>query len=100
MKRRGQRDTGHSWWLGNPPGWRTSRSSALWHQVRCIASILFLVGLGREPPGVVAHMLDLARCRKPVDGARGTDRTPRDATGCTWRVGHVVRAGMWAEPRD
>ncbi|ACO67210.1 predicted protein, partial [Micromonas commoda] len=54
---------------GEPPGVahiEVVGTAFLWHQVRCIASVLFLVGLGREPPGVVAHMLDLARCpRKP-----------------------------------
>ena len=90
----------------------------LWHQVRCIASVLFLVGLGREPPGVVAHMLDLARCpRKPQyemapeeplllwrcgfadvsfrlsDAARS--QLELHVAQCTH--GHVVRAGVWAE---
>ena len=38
----------------------------LWHQVRCIAAVLFLVGLGREPPSIVSDMLDLTKFpRKP-----------------------------------
>ena len=106
---------------GEPPGVahiEVVGTAFLWHQVRCIASVLFLVGLGREPPGVVAHMLDLARCpRKPQyemapeeplllwrcgfkdvsfrlsDAARS--QLELHVAQCTH--GHVVRAGMWAE---
>ena len=31
----------------------------LWHQIRCIASILFLVGQGLEPPSIVTQLLDV-----------------------------------------
>ncbi|KAF5830302.1 pseudouridine synthase [Dunaliella salina] len=31
----------------------------LWHQVRCMAAVLLLVGRGLEEPGIVARMLDL-----------------------------------------
>lgn len=38
----------------------------LWHQVRCMASVLFMVGLGHESPTVVTELLDLERTpRKP-----------------------------------
>ncbi|RLN86798.1 hypothetical protein BBJ28_00008587 [Nothophytophthora sp. Chile5] len=38
----------------------------LWHQVRCMVEVLFLVGLGREQPGVVAQLLDIEQTpRKP-----------------------------------
>ncbi|OUS48934.1 Exopolyphosphatase [Ostreococcus tauri] len=38
----------------------------LWHQVRNMASVLFMVGLGHEPPSVVERLLDLERTpRKP-----------------------------------
>ena len=38
----------------------------LWHQIRCIVSILFLVGQQREPPAVVSELLDVERRpRKP-----------------------------------
>jgi len=38
----------------------------LWHQVRCIAAVLFLVGLGREDISVVDRLLDPAHTpRKP-----------------------------------
>jgi tRNA pseudouridine38/39 synthase len=33
----------------------------LWHQIRCIASILFLVGQGLEPPSVVTELLNVDR---------------------------------------
>jgi tRNA pseudouridine38/39 synthase len=39
----------------------------LWHQVRCMMSVLFLVGDGREAPTIVKDMLDLAKMpRKPT----------------------------------
>ncbi|KAK9824843.1 hypothetical protein WJX81_005826 [Elliptochloris bilobata] len=38
----------------------------LWHQVRCIAAVLLLVGRGLEAPGVIARLLDVQRLpRKP-----------------------------------
>ncbi|EEH58846.1 uncharacterized protein MICPUCDRAFT_3321, partial [Micromonas pusilla CCMP1545] len=38
----------------------------LWHQVRCVAAVLFLVGLGKEPPSVIDDLLDLEKTtRKP-----------------------------------
>ena len=38
----------------------------LWHQIRCIVAILFLVGQGRENPNVVSELLDVERHpRKP-----------------------------------
>ena len=90
----------------------------LWHQVRCIAAVLFLVGLGREPPSIVSDMLDLTKFpRKPqyemapeepltlwrcaFGGVRfRTSKTARaqlelHAAQCTHR--HMVRAGVWAE---
>lgn len=33
----------------------------LWHQVRCIVSILFLVGQGKEEPTVVQDLLNVER---------------------------------------
>ena len=38
----------------------------LWHQIRCMAAVLFLVGAGREHPSVVESMLDISSMpRKP-----------------------------------
>jgi tRNA pseudouridine38/39 synthase len=34
----------------------------LWHQIRCIASILFLVGDKLEPPSIVTELLDVENC--------------------------------------
>ena len=31
----------------------------LWHQVRCMAAVLFMVGRGQEEPGIVSRMLDV-----------------------------------------
>ncbi len=36
-------------------------SAFLWHQVRCMAAILFLVGQGLEQPSVVDELLDVER---------------------------------------
>ncbi|KAG6360609.1 hypothetical protein INS49_011673 [Diaporthe citri] len=33
-------------------------SAFLWHQIRCMVAVLFLVGQGLEDPGVVAELLD------------------------------------------
>lgn len=35
-------------------------SAFLWHQIRCMVAVLFLVGQGLEPPEVVASLLDTA----------------------------------------
>ncbi|PNW86426.1 hypothetical protein CHLRE_02g086050v5 [Chlamydomonas reinhardtii] len=45
----------------------TVRGTAfLWHQVRCMAAILLMVGRGQEAPDVVARLLDVEACpRKP-----------------------------------
>lgn len=41
-------------------------SAFLWHQVRCIVSVLLMVGNGKEDPEVVASLLDLSMTpRKP-----------------------------------
>lgn len=38
----------------------------LWHQVRCIVGVLFLIGSGKESPSVVKQLLDVSNCkRKP-----------------------------------
>jgi tRNA pseudouridine38/39 synthase len=36
-------------------------SGFIWHQIRCIATVLFLVGDGFEEPEVVTQLLDIAR---------------------------------------
>ncbi|KAG7336791.1 pseudouridylate synthase [Nitzschia inconspicua] len=39
----------------------------LWHQIRCIAEVVFMVGRGLEDPSVVTQLLDVAQCRgKPA----------------------------------
>lgn len=38
----------------------------LWHQIRCIMAVLFLVGQGKEKPDIVSQLLDVEHCpRKP-----------------------------------
>lgn len=45
---------------------RVRGNAFLWHQVRCMAAVLFLVGAHLEPPSVVSDLLDLrAFGRKP-----------------------------------
>ncbi|ORY98598.1 pseudouridine synthase [Syncephalastrum racemosum] len=39
----------------------------LWHQVRCIMSILFLVGQGLEKPEVVSELLDVSKVESRPD---------------------------------
>lgn len=34
-------------------------SAFLWHQIRCIMAVLFLIGLGREEPSIIARLLDI-----------------------------------------
>lgn len=36
----------------------------LWHQIRCIMSVLFLVGSGKESPDVVSQLLDIQKSPK------------------------------------
>ena len=44
-------------------------SAFLWHQVRCMTEILFMVGKGLESPSVVSELLDVERHpRKPQYG--------------------------------
>lgn len=41
----------------------TLRGSAfLWHQVRCMMSVLFAVGQGLEEPEIVDHLMDIKMC--------------------------------------
>ena len=46
----------------------TVRGSAfLWHQVRCMVAVMFLVGQGLEPPSVVKELLDTTKNpRRPM----------------------------------
>ncbi|KAG0228874.1 tRNA pseudouridine synthase 3, partial [Actinomortierella wolfii] len=41
---------------------RLKGSAFLWHQVRCIMSILFAIGQGLEEPEVIDTMFDLTKC--------------------------------------
>jgi len=33
----------------------------LWHQIRCIVAVLFLIGQGRENPSIISELLDVER---------------------------------------
>ncbi|CAL7937338.1 unnamed protein product [Xylocopa violacea] len=38
----------------------------LWHQIRCLMGVLFLIGQGKEKPEIILDLLDTAKCpRKP-----------------------------------
>jgi len=42
-------------------------SAFLWHQVRCIAALLLMIGHGKEQPGIMTSLLDIqATPRKPL----------------------------------
>ena len=44
----------------------------MWHQVRCMAAVLLMVGRGQEDPSVVAQLLDVeAHPRVRVKGGVG-----------------------------
>ncbi|CAN0536800.1 unnamed protein product, partial [Ectocarpus sp. 12 AP-2014] len=34
----------------------------LWHMVRCLMAVLFMVGRGLESPDVMSFLLDMERC--------------------------------------
>jgi tRNA pseudouridine38/39 synthase len=49
---------------GNEDGYSMYRlkligQAFLWHQVRCIVAVLFLVGRGREDPSIVNELLNI-----------------------------------------
>ncbi|KAG0610166.1 hypothetical protein M758_7G043000 [Ceratodon purpureus] len=45
---------------------RVKGTAFLWHQVRCMAAVLFMVGAGHESPTIIDEMLDLKKyVRKP-----------------------------------
>ena len=33
----------------------------LWHQVRCVVAVLFLIGQGKEEPNIVQELLDIEK---------------------------------------
>lgn len=41
---------------------RVSGSAFLWHQVRCMVAVLFLIGQGLEKPEVIKDLLDVEKC--------------------------------------
>lgn len=71
---------------GSPPGLcyvRVEGSAFLWHQVRCMAAVLFLVGLRRETPDVVDALLDKTKFK---NGKPQYEMAP-DAPLVLWRCG-------------
>ena len=36
-------------------------SSFLWHQIRCIVAVLFLIGQRKESPSIIDHLLDIKK---------------------------------------
>lgn len=39
-------------------------SAFLWHQIRCMFSILYKIGKSEEPPSYIDYMLDISKCTK------------------------------------
>ena len=71
---------------GSPPGLcyvRVEGSAFLWHQVRCMAAVLFLVGLRRETPDIVDALLDKTKFK---NGKPQYEMAP-DAPLVLWRCG-------------
>uniref|UniRef100_A0A8D9ETS6 tRNA pseudouridine synthase n=1 Tax=Cacopsylla melanoneura TaxID=428564 RepID=A0A8D9ETS6_9HEMI len=73
------------------------RSQAfLWHQIRCIMSVLFMIGQGKEKPDVIQHLFDIDNCpRKPVypmvmGEPLNLYRTEFDPSVIDWRYGVEV----------
>ncbi|KAF1983335.1 pseudouridine synthase [Aulographum hederae CBS 113979] len=48
-------------------------SAFLWHQVRCLVAVLFLVGQGLENPDVVEQLLDVKKCSSRPNYEMATD---------------------------
>lgn len=46
-------------------------SAFLYHQIRCIMAILFMIGMGKEPVDLVRLMLDKIESKKRVEGPAG-----------------------------
>lgn len=92
----------------------------LWHQVRCMASVLFLVGLGREEPSVVRDLLNLEKTPRKPQFEMAPDEplllwdSGFEPGAVEWQLSrgaseqleqhvaqsaqrHLVRAGVWAE---
>lgn len=38
----------------------------LWHQIRCIIAVLFLIGENKEQPDVIKELLDITKCPRFV----------------------------------
>jgi tRNA pseudouridine38/39 synthase len=66
----------------------TVRGSAfLWHQVRCMVGILFLVGQGLEKPTVVKELLDIEKCAGRPKYEMASDR-PLVLWDCKFSASH------------
>lgn len=60
----------------------------LWHQVRCMAAVLLMVGRGKEDPSVVAALLDVGACpAKPLYGLASEE--PLLLSGCHYAPGEL-----------
>jgi tRNA pseudouridine38/39 synthase len=69
----------------------------LWHQIRCIAAILFLVGEGLESPDVVKELLDVEK-HPGKPSYQPANEVPLVLHGCDYdnlRIGHSAQ-NLWA----
>ncbi|KAL9179588.1 hypothetical protein ACHAXT_008878 [Thalassiosira profunda] len=68
----------------------------LWHQIRCIMSVLFLVGRGLEPPEIVKELFDIeSNPAKPsYEMASETALVLQDCTFARLELGRTVR-NLW-----
>jgi tRNA pseudouridine38/39 synthase len=69
----------------------------LWHQIRCIAAILFLVGEGLESPDVVQELLNVEK-HPGKPSYQPANEVPLVLHGCDYdnlRMGHSVQ-NLWS----
>ena len=74
-----------------------SGQAFLWHQIRCIVSILFMVGRGQEEPSVVSELLNVGKHPGKPSYPLAPER-PLVLHRCGFhdlRVGHTVH-NMWS----
>ncbi|XP_057314732.1 tRNA pseudouridine(38/39) synthase-like isoform X2 [Hydractinia symbiolongicarpus] len=55
----------------------------LWHQVRCMAAVLILIGLGHEKPEILDYLLDVEKCPKRPQYGMASD-VPLVLFDCTY----------------
>jgi tRNA pseudouridine38/39 synthase len=83
-----------SWGAGRQlVAFRVKGTAFLYHQVRCMAAILFMVGKGYEDPSIVQQLLDIKQTpQKPMYAYASEE--PLLLHGCSYDVDHL----QWFRP--